>query len=174
MLCSLDVLVILFFSSWFFVTVIKHIPMKYMPGFWRSIAYSPAYSRFIPTWNFFAPNPGKHTFHLLYRDQSKDMRMSEWHEVRGEAQTEWLRAIWNPSKAFNKATLDIVVELAQVVVNSRDHPAMVKISIPYITVLTYVSSIPRMTEQLATQFMLVQSSPATGYDMLFISDIHQL
>jgi hypothetical protein len=168
----LDFLVVSFFISWFLLTVLKHLPVRVMRKF-GNFLLSPMSLRFIPIWNFFAPNPASHTYHLLYRDQSKDGKMTNWHEIK-IPQQEWSRVFWNPSKSFNKGILDIVLEFTQLIPRLKDHQEIIKVSLPYLTILSYLSYVQRSIEPFATQFLLLQSSSSAGFEILFLSDFHQL
>ncbi len=57
---------------------------------------------------------------------------------------------------------------------SKDRPDVILISIPYLTILTYISNIPRITDPVSTQFMVMQSSPKNGYELIFVSNLHEL
>lgn len=169
----IDFLVVVFYSLWLFSTIYHNIPERYFPYVKRKLAKVDMIRRFLPGWHFFAPNPGIHSYHLLYRDQLSETQIGNWKEVRINA-TGSPRPLWNPSKTFNKAILDIAMELIEIINTSRNNSYIIKISIPYLTVLTHVSNIPRTIKPIATQFLIMRSSPETGYEIILLSDLHSL
>ena len=169
----IDLIVMIFFSSWFIVTIVRNIPSRFLPAQCQKLLCYSTLTRFIPSWRFFAPTPGIHTYHILYRDQSIGRHMSKWHEILFNTKNR-LYPVWNPSKTFNKAIIDIIFELSQSSEVLKGHPEMIKVSIPYLTILAYISGIPRLSQPLATQFLLIRSSPTSGYEIVFLSDLHEL
>lgn len=62
----------------------------------------------IPSWNFFAPNPGTTDYHLLYRDKLESGELSVWREIPIDKEPSLLRAVWNPRKRKSKVLSDVV------------------------------------------------------------------
>jgi hypothetical protein len=128
----------------------------------------------VPEWKFFAPNPGRHDFHLLYRDQFRDGTLTEWTEVSPTGKRRWWHFLWNPAKRGNKALFDTVSQLFDHV---RAGDKTLEVSIPYLTLLNYVSSLPRTTSPVFTQFLLMCSQgnlPDKDPELCYFSARHSL
>jgi hypothetical protein len=128
----------------------------------------------IPEWRFFAPNPGRHDFHLLYRDKFADGTLTAWTEVAPITRRRATSLLLNPDRRRNKALFDCTQEFAKHV-EARDRA--LELSIPYLTLLNYVSCLPRSPSPNWTQFLLMWSAgDASDKDpeVLFISGLHEL
>ncbi len=73
----------------------------------------------IPTWNFFAPNPGTNDYHLLYRERLDAGGYGVWREVPFPKQSGLLKAVWNPRKRRAKVLSDVVISLGSAVAEAR-------------------------------------------------------
>lgn len=128
----------------------------------------------IPFWNFFAPRPGTWDFHLLYRDQLTDGSITPWREILLTAERRWWHALWHPHRRLKKALFDAGIGLwAYPKVEGRD----LRISVPYLELLTYVSGLPRLYAATKTQFLVMASSlahPDIEPVELVRSDMHPL
>ena len=130
----------------------------------------------IPAYNFFAPTPGTLDYHILVRDQSPEGLISPWRELpylpsAGGA------FLWNPGRRHNKAIFDVMKDLAAWIKELGAENASIYISTPYLTLLNYVSTLPRTDPAIRTQFMLMSSKRrATGIDIapVFLSSLHPL
>src|SRR5215813_9138326 len=134
------------------------------------------YCSLIPSWWFFAPNTGWTDYHLLYRDKLCDSQYTPWKEIQFPSNRlfSW---IWNPDKRREKAIVDMSLNLLRMAIRNPGNPSKeVYISVPYISLLTYVSGQPRSLLSDYTQFMIVvtfgdcESRP----NILFISPLHRL
>jgi hypothetical protein len=109
----------------------------------------------IPEWNFFAPTPGQGDFHLLFRDELTDGALTDWEEVSLPDSRALHTALWNPKKRTRKALFDCAQELS---VHLRDlADTNPQASIPYLTLLQYVSCRERLPGAVRTQFLLMYS-----------------
>ena len=108
----------------------------------------------VPEWRFFAPIPGQHDYHVLYRDEFVDGSVTDWTELPLVSDRRWWNIAWNPGKRGNKALFDAVSEFA-VHVGAGDKS--VEISIPFLTLLNYISSVARPVVPQYTQFLLMSS-----------------
>jgi len=123
---AVSVLVIGLLSLWFILTLIYATPLQGR-GFLKSIFLA----RFIPKWNFFAPMPGVHDYHLLHRDQFLDGSVGVWQEVSALSRPRsWKAAIWNPDKRAKKALYDLTMTLALAKPSADTDPNWIKLSIP--------------------------------------------
>lgn len=73
----------------------------------------------IPTWNFFAPNPGTNDYHLLYRERLDAGGYGVWREVSFPKQSGLLKLVWNPRKRRAKVLSDVVISLGSAVAEAR-------------------------------------------------------
>ena len=129
----------------------------------------------IPIWTFFAPNPGIADVQLLYRDVLCDDQLASWQEMPGLTGFS-IPGLWNPKKRAVKCLGDMVGML-QKSVGKCPTSSQICLTIPYVTVLQYVSAFPRPGLSTATQFVLLKTK---GYHaeykhrVVFISNFHAL
>ncbi|MFF5986741.1 hypothetical protein [Prauserella flavalba] len=133
----------------------------------------------IPDWRFFAPNPGIHDHHLLMRDQLADGSLTAFREIGGVQERTLLHAVWHPHRRAEKTVFDSVAELLRYVgqhgegLNGPD-PSL-QLSVPYLTLLSYVTSREHHPDAVRTQFLIAVSG---GYEeedeptMVFLSELH--
>jgi hypothetical protein len=129
----------------------------------------------IPHWPFFAPVPGTCDYYLLYRDELAEGFVDDWREISlCDDRRPW-HFVWNPQKRPKKALFDLVTSLmGEVALNRTD---AIQLSVPYLALLTYVSSLRRACSTRATQFVLMirdetRSSPVPT--PIFLSGMHPL
>jgi len=169
----IDICLFVILGLWLSATVLKHLPESFLPDCLPNLLKSGLGSLLLPSWNFFAPRPGVHIYHVLYRDQISSGQIGAWREVQWETpQKRWLN-LWNPSKTANKALIDLANELAQTAYTYRDRKSLILISMAYLSVLAFITGLPRLEEPRATQFLLIQSTP-DRQEILFLSDLHAL
>ncbi len=115
------------------------------------------YIGLLPQWKFFAPIPGRGDFHLLYRDLYFE-GATEWTEVAFGNERRWWNFLWNPHRREGKAVFDAAREMPAYLTPERKESA--PISIPYLTLLTFVTAQPRTLPPFRTQFLLMYSEAA--------------
>jgi hypothetical protein len=169
----LDVAVVTPLAAWGLATVLHHVPPRHLPAALDRLVNGIAWPWVLPTWNFFAPTPGTSTFHLLYRDLAPDGRAGNWREVPLYPPRAWYRAVWNPQKTRSKAALDVAQELSQHLVAAREVSPALQLSMPYLTLLAYVSAQQRAVAAKATQFLLLQNTHTESH-MILLSGVHNL
>ena len=130
----------------------------------------------IPAWTFFAPNPGMHDLHLLYRDRLAGGHLTQWKEVPMARPALPLLPLWCPGRRHNKALLDVMKHLALEVGVHRDSPNVLQLSLPYLAVLNFISRLPREGDVTLTQFLLMRSVGASSAapEAVFLSSLHEL
>jgi hypothetical protein len=143
------------------------------------------YCSMIPSWSFFAPNPGTRDFQLMYRDKLLDGQFTVWKSVQCLSYP-YLRFVWNPHKRRAKAIVDLCVflmgDLKRVLEAEAPEKAealgkSIYISLPYIGLATYISRVPHSPFSDFTQFMIATSY---GFDtdkppeIAFISPLYRL
>lgn len=67
----------------------------------------------VPNWRFFAPNPGVHDSHLLYRTLSVDEETSEWIQLPLHQERSARQMIWFPKRRLGKSIFDVGDELVR-------------------------------------------------------------
>jgi hypothetical protein len=161
---------ILILAAWFLVSALAQLNVP-------RVAALKAYDFFslIPNWSFFAPRPGTSDYHLLFRDLTSSGEPGKWKEIPlADERTLW-GAIWNPTKRRTKTLSDVVRGLLRIAQDSslKDY----SLTLPYLAILNYISSIPRSDSPCQTQFMILKSD---GFfsdkdpEFLFMSNIHRL
>lgn len=157
-----------FFGIWALICVLVYIP--------RLKLFIRQRDRFmlIPEWRFFAPNPAQGDFHLLYQDTFPDGSCTNWTEVRPTIERSWWNIVWNPGKRECKALFDAVNLLnMRIAISGKSLEG----SIPYLTLLNHVSSLPRSFTPTFTRFLLMKShgaSPEKEPEAMFFSGVHEL
>jgi hypothetical protein len=139
----------------------------------------------IPIWTFFAPIPGTFDYHLLYRDRLHGGLTTQWTEVPLGRAVPVVRALWNPASLQIKAMLDIMylfreegLELNRLTKGVECEPAVLHISsIAYLSLLNFISSLPRFSVYESTQFLVMKGYGALETrepEVVFLSSFHDL
>jgi hypothetical protein len=130
----------------------------------------------VPAWNFFAPNPGVYDHFLLYRDRWTIGAIGRWKEIPHLSETrKWRAFIWNPEKLERKALLDFVGSLQELATREGVPLLAIKLSLPYLFVLNFVSTQPHDSHAVATQFLIMRRSRGDGtVSPLFVSGFHSV
>lgn len=82
--------------------------------------------------------------------------------------------IWNPGQRRKKALFDIAQELTGGASAWDSDPELIKLSVPYLLLLTYVSASGRYALSRSRQFALVSTSRRSEPTVLFVSGLHDL
>lgn len=164
----IDLAIIVLFGFWFAITVLYATPVAKRFAVKRVLLL-----RLVPQWNFFAPIPGTHDSHLLYRDQLVDGCLGPWRECldfTGKRRAAAL--IWHPEKRAKKTLCDITATLM------RENPPdrnLIKLSIPHLLALNYIAALPRSSLSSARQFVLIETCASDPKpNILFVSGLHSL
>ena len=129
----------------------------------------------LPQWSFFAPQPGMHDFHLLYRDRLDERTFTDWTELSLDRPRAWWCALWNPERRHRKAIYDLTSALVREVAQADG--AGYQLSVPYLAILHHISSLERPTAHVGTQFMIMMSDGGNSDrapEPVFVSTIHGL
>lgn len=133
----------------------------------------------IPQWTFFAPRPGMHDVHLLYRDRLRDGRVTRISYIPMIEARRLSHAIWYPRKYRNKVLADVVISLGRQIAELKRAERDIRIlmlSPSYLMALHLVMQMPRPVDAQARQFILAQHR-SLGSDpdphLLFMSNFHQ-
>lgn len=68
----------------------------------------------LPNWRFFAPEPGRHDHHVLYRTIGES-GPTPWDEVWPITPRRWLHTAWFPGRRREKGLFDISVQIVRLV-----------------------------------------------------------
>ncbi|WP_435125388.1 hypothetical protein [Actinacidiphila sp. bgisy144] len=97
-------------ATWFAATVLSQHPR---PEFNRLAALDGT-GALIPNWRFFAPEPARHDFHVLFRTEEADGRATPWQEGSAITPRRPLHTVWFPNRRREKALYDLCHELVAV------------------------------------------------------------
>ncbi|MFW0715956.1 hypothetical protein [Pedobacter sp. N23S346] len=174
---SYEFVVTVFLSCWFIATIVCQFKDNKVSSF---IMEKIDLFSLIPLWTFFAPNPGKTDYHLLFRDKITDVDYSEWQEMEITEERTFWSWLWNPEKRDKKVLADIVQSLVATIPNYRKANGNINLlmfSMPYIIVLHAVSQYKKQSEKCFRQFMLAESSgyqKRTDPALILLSVFHQI
>jgi hypothetical protein len=158
------------FASWFCATVVKQFSSAFLLQLLRHDL------GLIPSWTFFAPNPGRSDVRLVYRDRSNDGISSPWQEsCQKPIRTRW-RILWNPEKVKEKALVDLTALLSQSQKQCREQPEMIMLMWPYLVLLDKSLSEPRSPGNSIRQFAILSTEgaePPRSIEALFVSNWHE-
>jgi hypothetical protein len=129
----------------------------------------------IPMWSFFAPVPGTCDYYLLYRDELSDGSLADWREVSlCEDRRPW-HLVWNPRKREKKVLFDLTSALMEDVRSGAIE--VIQLSVPYLAILTYISSVPSLYSSRSIQFLVMmtdEASVGSTPEPIFTSRFHPL
>jgi hypothetical protein len=157
-------------TVWFLISALSQLKIRGMSQLKTHDIFS-----LIPNWSFFAPRPGTSDYHLLFRDFSASGSPCKWQEIPlAEERTIW-GAFWNPQKRRTKTLSDVVRGLLQLAQDSSVKDF--SLTLPYLAILNYISSLPRSAPNAETQFMILKSEGFFSEQdpkFLFLSNSHRL
>lgn len=132
----------------------------------------------LPRWSFFAPNPGHHDVHVVYREWQSG-NASGWVEIAPGSTDSSIRWFWNPDRYITKSISDLATGLlmSQQTLEPESRRAIL-LSAPYIGLLAWVVAQPMTSEHIsARQFAIVRTQlfgPDRRVEVRFVSDVHRL
>lgn len=160
-------LAIALWAVWLLLSIVVHLPpLTPLIRRWDFLSL-------VPEWKFFA-RPPQHDYHLLYRDVGQDGSVSGWLQVSVAEPRAWWNFLWNPGRRARKALFDAITETARC---CHAQCGGVEASVPYLTLLNYISGLPRAFPARFTQFAILMSSsgvPAQEPRLLLSSALHHL
>lgn len=131
--------------------------------------------RLIPTWTFFAPNPGVVDYHLVVRDKSSNGVLSAWREVQIGQERNFVNFIWNPQKRPKKVMIDAVQSLTIILTRGEAPLGQEIISLPYLLLLHISGTVPdALHEVVSRQFAIFQTSGHRDKEiqLVYLSQFH--
>ncbi|MYT77496.1 hypothetical protein YW3DRAFT_06484 [Streptomyces sp. MnatMP-M77] len=99
------------FAAWLLLSLVSQHPHQVFDRFRR---YDKV-GLLIPNWRFFAPQPARHDYHLLFRTIAADGTESDWQAATQIHRRDWAQVVWFPGRRQEKAIFDICSELVQLV-----------------------------------------------------------
>jgi hypothetical protein len=172
---AVGTLVTCLFSIWFVISVASQFSDNVSAAFPRMSMFA-----LVPAWTFFAPNPGTHDMHLLYRDRTADGAEGTISYIPTIPGRRWFHAIWNPDKYENKIVSDcsdsLLEQMHQLNKSARE-PRIILLSAPYLMLLNIVMRMPSTTDAaVARQFIIARNSQygsGAEPEISFISEFHK-
>lgn len=164
----------LLLTTWLILTVASHLPIVNVFVF-RHIRFG-RWGGLIPSWAFFAPQPARKDYTLLYRELYDSGDLSSWYEVSPSVhQRSILTALWNPESRPKKALSDAISYLIRLArKQGTEHQSLI-ISIPYLLLLNRISQIPHGPGVSRRQFLVVSySRTAPEPEIVFLSYMHDV
>jgi hypothetical protein len=157
------------FGSWFALSIIS----QFRPSWWNRIERHDIFA-LLPQWSFFAPNPGTHDIHLVFRDWCGSAH-HPWVAIQPQQAKPW-RSIWHPERFERKIVDDLANSLKECSHSTRDSPETLILSSAYLILLHWTMAQPRENLQAThRQFALIRScgfSPSRKIAVELVSDVH--
>lgn len=150
----IEILVFLLFASWIICTVIQQFAAHSEKD---NFIQKYDYFSLVPLWTFFAPNPGVTDYHLMYREVLNDESIRDWEEIALSDERTILAAFWNPQKRVKKTMSDSVQTIVELSEKLREDQTAIKLSIPYLCILNYLTFLPKNGEVARRQFLIFES-----------------
>lgn len=158
---------------WFAGTALKNEPTRK----WRWSERIDPVALVLPDWRFFAPNPGVHDNHILFRDELPDGEVTDWQEVTVVRQRKLSHIVWYPDRREEKIFFDAINEIAKTVHDERmKDPGDVQITCAYLFLLNYLTHhVEHHDKAIKTQFLITRSDGRAEQEeplILFLSNLH--
>lgn len=112
-------------AVWFLASLIH----QFRFAWWRGVTRFDFF-HLLPRWTFFAPNPGRHNFHLVFRDWI-DGHPGPWVEITVSSDDRRWRWFWHPARYPSKGLSDLVNSLYRSLQSSREVPQALMLSSAY-------------------------------------------
>ena len=157
--------------SWLLLTVLAHLPRL------SNQVRGHDSLRLIPSWNFFAPTPCSHDYHIVYRDRDANGETTAWASLDLCRSRSIVAGFWNPGKRVTKTIFDAVSSLLATLRTVTDNNHSECFSIPYLVILNAVIwCVPTRSGNIERQFAIVQSPGTTlaELDLIYVSSFHPL
>lgn len=113
---------------------------------------------FLPNWRFFAPEPARFDFYVLYRVTGRPAGPTLWQQVCTPEPRRWRHALWFPTRRHDKALLDICGSVLGYTSIGRD---AITDSVPYRLLRKHVR------HHIATHYYVAD---ATGFQFVIVRD----
>lgn len=157
-------------ASWLVASAVQQLRLQW----WWRVERRDTFA-LLPRWSFFAPSPGRHDVHLVFRDQLNGA-WTPWQSVPATPPDRRWWWLWNPERYPRKALSDFVNGLRMAEQVQPDVPRMVVLSAPYLSLLGWVMAQPSRAEATHRQFAVVNTEgfhDGRTLDVLFVSETHR-
>jgi hypothetical protein len=157
-------------AAWWVASTIHQLRLRW----WWRVERHDALS-LLPRWSFFAPSPGRHDLHLVFRDQLNGS-WTTWQSLPAAPTDRRWWWLWNPERYSRKALSDFANGLRRVRHSEPDVPRVVLLSAPYLSLLGWIMAQPRPAGATHRQFAVVNTQgfdAGRTLDVLFVSEAHR-
>jgi hypothetical protein len=167
----LSLLSVVVLSLWFAASVVH----QFRFAAWQRLARIDILN-LLPRWTFFAPNPGRTDFHIVFRDFAGDSP-GEWRNFLSLPRPNRLRWLWNPDRFVAKAASDAIVALQAAASTKSMSERSVLFSGPYLAILTWVMAPRDKCAAVGKRQFAVVGTQGFGkerrLEVLFVSEAHR-
>lgn len=163
-----------FLGSWFAASVIHQSPPRWWMRWKRFDRF-----RLVPRWTFFAPRPGRHDQHLVYRD-IVDGVAGDWVEIQSCEFRPGRRWLFNPTRFRQKALFDLVNRLRAARNEFRRYgldARSMQLSAGYMALLAWVAAQPAPMRPCHRQFAIATTAghgARRTLQLFYVSEAHPL
>ena len=161
---------IIFFIFWFFVTLVSQFR-----GLISNQLRSYDFFSLIPSWTFFAPNPGTVDYNIVCKITKPDHYVQHHLINTIVLRNNLLYSIWNPKKRRQKVLIDVVQSFVRFPVK---HSSYLAITVTYLLLVNFLANIfanePKGSQ---LQFLIYESRGVDNprdKEVIFVSDCHTL
>jgi hypothetical protein len=136
--------------------------------------------RLVPFGAFFAPQPPAIEYSLLVRDVLGDGELTPWTELPRLPPRSCWHVLWNPDKHSGKLRTALARRLLVAAARlghtgSSTPPPQLLLCPEYVSVLRFVSDLPRLGVTRATQFAAVETQlPTRSCQRCVLSGLHEV
>jgi hypothetical protein len=168
----INAVAILFFALWLLLTILNQFNFKWA----RQIKKQDVF-HLLPSWTFFAPNPGTSDYHIVYRTMDDNKNISAFIEIPLQSDRQLTHACWNSSKRIKKALTDLVMSLKKLCAAEELKKEKLQVSFSYIALLNFLTHLEKSASVKFIQFAILESK---GYNdpnppqLLICSDFHHV
>ncbi|TFZ62440.1 hypothetical protein E4631_25120 [Hymenobacter sp. UV11] len=130
----------------------------------------------LPSWAFFAPNPGISDFRIIFKDYLDDKTESDWEEVNLYSNKSFYRFLWNPDKLMQKCIYDCIQSFLLKAVDSHNQSLLI-LSWDYIKLLELVIEEQHKLTTSKIRFVILSSQgflPTRETSLLYVSRKHPI
>lgn len=156
MVILINVVAIVFFALWLLLTIFNQFNFK-----WVSQIKKQDIFHLLPSWTFFAPNPGTSDYHIVYRTMDDNKNVSAFIEIPLLNDRRLTHAFWNSSKRVKKVLTDLVMILKKSCAAEDMKKEKLQVSFSYIALLNFLTHLERSTSVKFIQFAILESK---GYN----------
>jgi hypothetical protein len=158
---SLETLLVTLFGLWFSLSILAQFHLEKFDRYRTHDLF-----HLIPNWTFFAPNPGRTDYHLIFRDKRRDGSTGDWKELPLLYRRRFWSFLWNPEKRETKVLTDAVASIFEMIEFQQKRERskelteqLLLIHSPYLLLLNLVMSSrePHSVDVTHRQFALVES-----------------